>query len=88
MATVQPAVRSPDEAVQGFVAIVVAPAVEEDLRRAIGFVIAVLVRDEREVGRGSDKDAAKADSDAGAEGELVGDIFLFRVIITCQINVR
>ncbi len=50
VAAVEPAVRAPGERVQGFVGVLISPAVEQDLRRAVGPVVAVLVGDEEELG--------------------------------------
>ena len=44
VAAVEPAVGAPDEGVERFVRVLVAPAVEQDLRRAVGLVVAVLDR--------------------------------------------
>ena len=69
---VEPAIRAPDEVVQGLVGVVALPAVEHDLRFAggLGFV-AVLDRDEEQVGRRAEPDAAEADRDPAGEGGLV-----------------
>ena len=69
---VEPAVRTPDEVVQGLVGISALPAIEHDLRFAggLGFV-AILHRDEEQVGRRAEPDAAEADGDAAGEGGLV-----------------
>ena len=54
VAAVEPAVGAPGEAVERLVRVVLAPAVEEDLRRPVGPVVAVLVGDEQELGRRAD----------------------------------
>src|SRR5262249_38726363 len=42
VAAVEPAVRAPDEAIERLVGVLVVPAVEQDLRLAVGLVVAVL----------------------------------------------
>src|SRR5579884_2847340 len=62
VAAVKPTVRTPGEGVQRFVRVVVIPAVEQNLRRTCGFgFIAVLHRDEHEIGRRADPHTAKTD---------------------------
>src|SRR5205807_8733551 len=51
------------------------PAVENDLRRTVGHVVAVAVGDEEQVRRGTDPDAAEAELDAGDVGDLVMEDF-------------
>ena len=77
MAAVQPAVRPPDETVQGFVAIVDPPAIQQHLRRPIRFVITVRIRDERQVGWRTDEDPSETDSESRGECQLVGERLLF-----------
>ena len=64
VAAVEPAVRAPGEGVQRLVRVLVAPAVEQDLRRAGRLVLAVLDRDEQQIRRRADPDAAEADLQA------------------------
>ena len=85
LAAVEPAIGTPDEAVQGFVGVLRAPAIEEDFGRetqaghrmrygrGIGFVVAVLVGDEHEVGRSAHPDTAEADFNAADEAEAFGE---------------
>jgi hypothetical protein len=47
------------------------PAVEEDLRVAVGLVVVVLVGDEQQVRRRADPNPAEADFDAADEVELL-----------------
>ena len=69
---VEPTIRAPDEVVQGLVGVVALPAVEHDLRFAGGLgLVAVLHRDEEQVGRRAEPDAAEAHGDAAGERRLV-----------------
>ena len=54
VAAVKPAVRAPAEAVKRLVGIVQPPAVEQDLRRAVGSVVAVAVGNEQQMRRCAD----------------------------------
>ena len=69
---VEPAIRAPDEVVQGLVGVVALPTVEHDLRFAgrLGLV-AFLDRDEEQVGRRAEPDAAEAHGDTARERGLV-----------------
>ena len=67
VAAVEPAVGAPDEAVERFVRVFVAPAVEQLLRLAVGLVVAVFVGNEEQVRGGADPDAAEADFQAADE---------------------
>ena len=73
VAAVEPAVGSPDEGVQRLVRVLVAPAVEQYLRRAVGPVVAIRVGDEQQVRGGADPDAAEADLQAADEIEALGE---------------
>ena len=73
VAAVEPAVRSPGEGVQRLVRVLVAPAVEQDLRRAVGLVVAVRVGNEQQVRRRADPDAAEADLEAADEIQSFGE---------------
>ena len=64
LATIEPAVGSPDEGVEGFVSILDAPAVEEDFRFGVGDIVAIGIGNEDEVGRGTEVDSAVSDGDA------------------------
>src|SRR5206468_2259646 len=61
VAAVQPAIGAPDEGVERLVRVLVAPAIEDDLRRPGGLVFTVLDGDEQQLGRLPDPDAAEAD---------------------------
>ena len=67
VAAVEPAVGAPDETVECLVRVLVAPAIEEDLRRAVGLVVAVLVRDVHQIGGRADIETAEAEFDAADE---------------------
>jgi hypothetical protein len=72
VATVKPTVRPPSEGVQRLVRVAfVVPTVEENLRFAggLGF-IAILNRNEHQIGRGADPHAAKTDFDSTDQIEL------------------
>src|SRR5215813_5364132 len=62
---VKPAVRAPRESVQRFMGVLVSPPVEQDLRRTgrFGF-LAIIDRDEHQVRRCADPDAAETNFDA------------------------
>ena len=62
VAAVKPAVGPPDEAVQRLVRVLIAPAVEQHLRRAVGAVVAVGIGNEQQLRRCADPDAAEAHS--------------------------
>jgi hypothetical protein len=66
---VEPAVGAPDEAVEGFVGVFVAPAVEEPDWLAVWLVVGVFVGNEEEIRRGTDPDAAEAEFQAADEVE-------------------
>ena len=76
LVAVEPAVRTPEEAVQRLVRVLVTPAVEQHLGRAVGFVIVVAVGNEEQLGRGADPDAAEADLDATDEIEALRENLL------------
>src|SRR5204863_7077139 len=61
VASVEPAVGSPHEAVERLVLVVVAPAVKHHLRRAVGLPVAVLVGNEEQRGGRAHPNATEAD---------------------------
>src|SRR5262245_19387682 len=66
VAAVQPAVRTPGEAVDEVVpALLIAEPIEQDVRLAVRLVIAIAVAEEIEMRRRHDPDPAKANLDAG-----------------------
>src|SRR5437899_3216510 len=73
MTAVEPAVGAPDERVERLVRVLVAPAVEDDLRRAGGLVLALLDGDEQQLRRLSDPDAAEADFQPADEVEPLAE---------------
>ncbi len=73
VAAVQPAIGAPGERVQGLVRVLIPPAVEEDLGRAVGLVVAVAVGDEEELRGRTDVDPAEPQLDPADEVELVGE---------------
>ncbi len=73
VAAVKPAVRAPGEAVERFVSIMLAPAVEQDLGRSVGPVVAVAVGDEKEMRGRADPDAAETDFQAAHQIQVVGE---------------
>ena len=70
---VQPAVRSPSKRVQRLVRVLVAPSVEQHLRRPGRPIGARLHRDEQQVRSGADPDPAEPDLEAADEIELVDE---------------
>ena len=69
VAAVEPAIGPPDEGVQRLVSVLVAPAVEEDLRLRVRDIVSVAVGDEEKVGRRADPDATEADLEAAHQVE-------------------
>ncbi len=73
--------------------VVIAPAIEQDFRRAIGLVVAVAVRHEQQIGRRADPHAAKAQLDPAHQIEswdqtakvtfdrqILGDLLTLRLL--------
>lgn len=75
LATVEPAVGSPDETVEGFVAVLHAPAVEKNFGFGVGNVVAISVGNENEIWGSAEVDPAVSDGNAGGEGDLVVEEF-------------
>lgn len=75
LVAVKPAVRSPHEAVEAFVRVLVAEAIEQDLRFAVRFVVAIFVGDEEEVRSRTDPDAAETDFEPADEIQAFGEDF-------------
>ena len=73
VAAVEPAVGAPDEGVERLVGVLLAPAVEQDLRRTVGPVVAVSVGNEQQVRGRADPDAAEADLEAADQVQLLGE---------------
>src|SRR5262249_32149897 len=71
VATIEPTVRPPDERVEDVVLRVQAPAVEQDFRRPGGLVLTGLDRDEDEIRRRAQPDAAKPERDPAQVGAVV-----------------
>jgi len=76
LAAVEPAVGSPDEAVQSFVAVVHAPAVEKNFGFGVGNIVAIGVGNENKIRRGSEVDTTVSDRDTGSEGDFIVEEFL------------
>ena len=75
LATVEPAVGSPDETVEGFVAVLHAPAVEKNFGFGVGNVVAISVGNENEIRRRAEVDPTVSDGNTGGEGDLVVEEF-------------
>ena len=75
VAAVEPAVGTPGEAVEGFVGVLVAPAIEEDGGFGVREVVVVGVGVEEEVGSGADVNAAETDGESTGEVDFVGEDF-------------
>ena len=73
VAAVEPAVRAPDEGVERLVRVLVGPAVEQDLRLAVGHVVAVAIGNEQQVRRRADPHAAEADFQAAHQVQPLGE---------------
>ena len=69
--SVQPAVGTPREAVERFVRVFEAEAVEHDFGRAVGHEVAVAIGQEQQLRGSTDPDAAEADAQPADEVELV-----------------
>ena len=69
--SVKPAIGPPDEIIERLVRILPAPAIEHHFRLGVRFVVAVFVREKKEIGRSSHPHAAVAYLNAAGEGELV-----------------
>jgi len=75
VATVEPAIGSPDEGVQCFVGVFESPAIEEDFGSGVGYVVAVAIGNEEEFGGLSDPDAAETDFESTDEIEFILEDF-------------
>ena len=75
LATVEPAVGAPDETVEGFVAVLHAPAVEKYFGFGVGNIVAISVGNENEIGRRAEVDPAVSDGNSGGEGDFVVEEF-------------
>src|SRR5688572_23923919 len=73
MSAVEPPVRSPGAAVGDVVYALAPEAIEQHERCTVGLVILVLVRDEQQVWRRDDPDAAEAVLDSRHARETVGE---------------
>src|SRR5205823_384744 len=73
MTAIKPAVGPPGERVERLVGVLVAPAVEQYLGRAVGPIVAVDVGDVEELRRRADPDAAEADFQPADQVELLGE---------------
>ena len=71
--SVEPAIGAPGEGVEHLVRVLIAPAVEQHLRRARRTVRPVLDRNEQQVRRRADPHAAEADLDAADEIQVLGE---------------
>ena len=86
MAPVEPAVGAPGEGVERLMGVLVGETVEQDLGRAIGLVVAILVGDEEQVRGRADPDAAEAHFKSadkiqplGENGPILGHAVAVRV---------
>ena len=75
LATVEPAVGSPDETVEGFVAVMHAPAVEKNFGFGVRNIVAIGVGDEDKIRRGSEVNTTVSDCDTGSEGDFIVEEF-------------
>ena len=73
MASVHPTVRTPNEAIEGFVTVMNAPAIEQNLVRTIRYVIPVGIRNEDQFGWHSDVHPAHSNGDTGTESKVLGE---------------
>jgi hypothetical protein len=73
VAAVKPAVGAAGEGVERLVGIVLAPAVEQDLRRAVGPVVAIAVGYEQELRRRADPDTAESDGQSAHEVQVIDE---------------
>src|SRR5205807_4509673 len=71
VATVEPTIRPPRQAVEDIMLSFQIPAVQRNLGRTVRPVVAVAVGDKQQPGRRAYPDAAKADLQAGDVGDVV-----------------
>ena len=75
LATVEPAVGSPDETVEGFVAVMHAPAVEKNFGFGVRNIVTIRVGDEDKIRWSSKVNTTVSDCDTGSEGDFVVEEF-------------
>ena len=73
VAAIKPAVGPPNEAIERLVGIVQSPAVEQDLGRTVGAVVAVPVRYEEKLRGRADPGASETDLEAADQVQVVGE---------------
>ena len=69
---VQPAVRPPRQAVRCLMRVLITPAVEQNFRLGVGHVIAVAIRNKKQMRRGAKPHAAETHFDAADEVQVFG----------------
>ncbi len=86
MASVHPTVRAPNEAIEGFVTVMDAPTVEQDLVRTIRDVVPIGIGNENKLWWHADVDPPHAYGDAGAEGKVFGkSLFLVEHAVSIDV---
>src|SRR5690606_16422151 len=73
MASIEPSIRAPGEAVERFVCVFVMPAVEQDLWFAVRLVVVVFVGNKQQIRRLSDPDTAEADFQPAHEVQALNE---------------
>src|SRR4051794_21586508 len=71
MTAIEPAIGPPRKSVQRLMRVLVAPAIQEDLRRTSGFVFAGLDRHKHEIGSRPDPDAAETNFETADQVQVV-----------------
>ena len=73
--TVKPTIWSPDESVECFVGVLIAPTIQEDFRFGVRDIVAIFIGDEHEVRSRSDPDTAEANFESADEVQVFGEDF-------------
>ena len=71
LATVEPAVGSPDETVERFVSVMHAPAVEKNFGFGVRNIVTIRVGDEDKIRWSSKVNTTVSDCDTGSEGDFI-----------------
>ena len=86
VATIEPAIRPPYKAVEGFVPIMDTPAIQKDLGFAIRLIITIGIRYKDQFRRLANVDTPHANGNSGAESKLISEeLLLVEYSITINI---
>ena len=67
MTTIQPAIRAPNETIEGFMTVLNTPTIKQDFRGTIGYIVAVSIGDKDQFGGHTDIHPAHTDRETRAE---------------------